>query len=277
MYNELSYRNTAGNSTHSPTLRGLVNSGADLLKQMYDVTIIFPDQMTDTAQDSNSAFNYPITVRCDGFTIPEVAVGTYDIKYHGISVKRPNGALEGERSFELTFREDAAFMLRQRFSLWLMAVADPVTGGVSNAVNYFGTVSVRTIAGEYTATQFIAPTGEKLSGERSGSGVDSSVNNGETNYGDKQIVDMGNGALPTKANQIDYRDTNPIAEWNFYHVWVSKVAGIEFSTEASEANKFAVQFQYQDCDMPFFGGNPIFDSADAQKNAASSASKATQG
>lgn len=274
MYNELSYRNTSGNTTHSPTLRGLVNSGADLLKQMYDVTIIFPDQMTDSAQDSNSAFNYPITVRCDGFTIPEVAVGTYDIKYHGISVKRPNGALEGERSFELTFREDAAFMLRQRFSLWLMAVADPVTGGVSNAVNYFGTVSVRTIAGEYTATQFIAPTGKALTGDGlSGSQIDNAKRG---NNQDKQIVDMGNGALPEKKTQVDYRDTNPIAEWNFYHVWVSKVAGIEFSTEASEANKFAVQFQYQDCDMPFFGGNPIFDSADAQKNAGSGGSLATK-
>lgn len=273
MYNELSYRNTSGNTTHSPTLRGLVNSGADLLKQMYDVTIIFPDQMTDTAQDSNSAFNYPITVRCDGFTIPEVAVGTYDIKYHGISVKRPNGALEGERSFELTFREDAAFMLRQRFSLWLMAVADPVTGGVSNAVNYFGTVSVRTIAGEYTATQFIAPTGKALSDGLSGNQIDNAKRGNDQ---DKQIVDMGNGALPEKKTQVDYRDTNPIAEWNFYHVWVSKVAGIEFSTEASEANKFAVQFQYQDCDMPFFGGNPIFDSADAQKNAGSGGSLATK-
>lgn len=273
MYNELSYRNTSGNTTHSPTLRGLVNSGADLLKQMYDVTIIFPDQMTDTAQDSNSAFNYPITVRCDGFTIPEVAVGTYDIKYHGISVKRPNGALEGERSFELTFREDAAFMLRQRFSLWLMAVADPVTGGVSNAVNYFGTVSVRTIAGEYTATQFIAPTGKALSEGLSGNQIDNAKRGDDQ---DKQIVDMGNGALPEKKTQVDYRNTNPIAEWNFYHVWVSKVAGIEFSTEASEANKFAVQFQYQDCDMPFFGGNPIFDSADAQKNAGSGGSLATK-
>lgn len=273
MYNELSYRNTSGNTTHSPTLRGLVNSGADLLKQMYDVTIIFPDQMTDTAQDSNSAFNYPITVRCDGFTIPEVAVGTYDIKYHGISVKRPNGALEGERSFELTFREDAAFMLRQRFSLWLMAVADPVTGGVSNAVNYFGTVSVRTIAGEYTATQFIAPTGKALSEGLSGNQIDNAKRGNDQ---DEQIVDMGNGALPEKKTQVDYRNTNPIAEWNFYHVWVSKVAGIEFSTEASEANKFAVQFQYQDCDMPFFGGNPIFDSADAQKNAGSGGSLATK-
>lgn len=273
MYNELSYRNTSGNTTHSPTLRGLVNSGADLLKQMYDVTIIFPDQMSDAAQDSNSAFNYPITVRCDGFTIPEVAVGTYDIKYHGISVKRPNGALEGERSFELTFREDAAFMLRQRFSLWLMAVADPVTGGVSNAVNYFGTVSVRTIAGEYTATQFIAPTGKALSEGLSGNQIDNAKRGNDQ---DKQIVDMGNGALPEKKTQVDYRDTNPIAEWNFYHVWVSKVAGIEFSTEASEANKFAVQFQYQDCDMPFFGGNPIFDSADAQKNAGSGGSLATK-
>ena len=155
MYNELSRR---GGTVHSPTMQGLVNSGADLLKQMYDVSILFPDQLANGAE-SDELFGYPVTVRCQGFTVPDVSVGTYDINYHGMSVKRPNGKVEGERSFELTFREDAAFMLRQRFSLWLMAVCDPVTGGVSNGINYFGTVSVRTISGEYTSTQLVEPTG----------------------------------------------------------------------------------------------------------------------
>ena len=62
-----------------------------------------------------------------------------------------------------------------------------------------------------------------------------------------------------KVEQVGFKETNPIAEWNFYHVWVSKVGGVAFDSGASDANTFPVQFQYQDCDMPFFGGNPIFD------------------
>lgn len=234
MYNGNS---ATGGITHSPTLKGLVNSGADLLKQMYDVSITFPDQING-GDESDIIFGYPVTVRCDGFNVPEVSLATYDISYHGISVKRPGGKLEGDRTIELTFREDAAFMLRQRFSLWMMAVADPVTGGVSNAVNYFGTLSVRTIAGEYTSTQLVEPTGK------------------ETGTG-KQIL-SDTGQTPSKNKQAAFKDTNPVAEWNFYHVWVSKVGGVEFSTDAAEANKFTVTFQYQDCDLPFFGGNPIF-------------------
>ena len=235
MYNESSRK---GGETHSPTLKGLVNSGADLLKQMFDVSIIFPDQLNDGVE-SDELFGYPVTVRCTGFNVPEVSMATYDITYHGISVKRPGGKLEGERSFELTFREDAAFMLRQRFSLWMMAVADPVTGGVSNGINYFGTVSVRTIAGEYTSTQLVEPTGKAT---------------GESN---NQIL-SSTGQTPSKSNQKAFKETNPVAEWNFYHVWVSKVGGVSFDTGAAEANTFPVTFQYQDCDLPFFGGNPIF-------------------
>jgi hypothetical protein len=234
MYNENS---KTGGLTHSPTLKGLVNSGADLLKQMYDVSIVFPDQL-DSGDESDVLFGYPVTVRCTGFTVPEVSMATYDITYHGISVKRPGGKLEGERSIELTFREDAAFMLRQRFSLWMMAVADPVSGGVSNAVNYFGTLSVRTIAGEYTSTQLVNPTGKPTGS-------------------DNQIL-KDTGQIPEKSKQGAFADVNPVAEWNFYHVWVSKVGGVEFSTDAAEANTFPVTFQYQDCDIPFFGGNPIF-------------------
>lgn len=242
MYNENS---RTGGEPHGPTLRGLVNSGADLLKQMYDVSIIFPDQLAD-GKESDVLFGYPVTVRAQGFTIPDATMATYEITYHGVSVKRPGGKLDFNREFEITFREDAAFMLRQRFSIWMMAVADPVTGGVSNAVNVFGTVSVRTIAGEYTSTQLIYPTGEKGPNDTDE---------------DKQILKT-TGQVPTREEQKKgnrHFETNPVAEWNFYHVWVSKVGGIQFDTSASDANTFEVQFQFQDCDLPFFGGNELFE------------------
>lgn len=226
MYNSDS---KTGQAPHGPTLRGLVSSGADLLKQIYDVHILFPSASTVEPQEA-SEINYPITVRATGFTVPEVSVGAYDIKYHGFSVKRPNGNVEGDRQIELTFREDAAFMLRARFTTWMMAVVDPVTGGISNSINWFGTLSVSTIAGEYTAAQMVNPTGDS---NKSGGLLES------------------NGAIP----ESNTDDSNPIVTWYFYHVWVSKVGGVDFSTDGSEANQFAVTFQYQDCDLPGFGGN----------------------
>lgn len=231
-------RNSAtGATVHSPTLNGLVKSGADLLKSMYDVRIYFPG--TDGKPDTNPAFTYPITVRAQGFSVPEVSVGTYDIKYHGMTVKRPNGQLEGERSFEITFREDAAFQLRARFSAWMAAVGDPVTGGISNSTAFYGTVEVGTIGGEYFATSTVKPTGSP-----SESGADD--------------IFAEDGCLTTRR-----ASTNPLAIWRFYHVWVSKVGGVEFSTDAGEANTFPVTFQYMDCDFPMFGGNQLSDSADS--------------
>lgn len=234
MYNSNSKN---GNTPHGPTLRGLVASGADLLKQIYDVEVYFPVAMgsngvvngNSVPSAASAELNYPVTVRATGFTVPEVSVGTYDIKYHGFSVKRPNGSVEGERSISLTFREDAAFRLRARFNAWLMAVVDPVTGGISNAINFFGALTVSTMAGEYTAVDMVKPTGE------------ANVSGGLLSE---------SGAIPTQDS-----DSGRTVSWSFYHVWVSKVGGIEFSTDATEANTFEVTFQYQDCDLPGFGGN----------------------
>lgn len=232
-YNGLS---ASGGIVHSPTLRGLVNSGADLLKSMYDIRIFFPG--ADGKPNLNPVFAYPITVRATGFQVPEVSVGTYDIKYHGMTVKRPNGQIEGERTFSLTFREDAAFQLRSRFSAWMAAVADPITGGISNSTNFYGTVEVGTIGGAYYATSTVEPTGDP------------------TKSGKKDIF-AEDGCLTTRR-----ADTNPLAIWRFYHVWVGKVGGVDFATDAGEPNTFEVQFYYMDCDYPMFGGNKLADSSD---------------
>lgn len=228
MFNELS---KTGGNPHGPTLNGLVQSGADLLKQIYDIEIYFPTGDSTKGPEKAEEINYPITVRATGFTVPEVSVGTYDIKYHGFSVKRPNGNVEGDRTIELTFREDAAFQLRARFTAWMMAVVDPVTGGISNNINWFGTLKVSTIAGEYTATKMVKPTGAQT-------GFDGQI-------------------LGEKGSIIDGNNKDSIVSWSFYHVWVSKVGGVEFTTDGAEANTFPVTFQYQDCDMPGFGGNGL--------------------
>lgn len=214
----------------SAPIRGLVNSGADLLKHMYDIKIYFPG--ADGLPETDPFNSYPITVRAIGFNVPEVSVKKYSISYHGVTISRPAGALEGDRTFEITFREDAAFDLRRRFSAWLAAVGDPVTGGVSNAAQFFGQVEVGTIAGAYFATTVNNPNGTGK------------------NNNDSDIEDAY-GHLTTR------NENNPLAMWSFYNVWVSKVGGVEFSTESAEANQFTVTFEYADVDMPTFGGNTL--------------------
>ena len=219
------------NKTTAP-VRGLVNSGADLMQHMYDVKIYFPS--ANGQPDTNPFQSYPITVRATSFTVPDVEVGTYEIKYHGVSQKRPNATLVGDRQFEIEFREDAAFDLRRRFSAWLMAVGDPVTGGVSNATQFFGRVEVGTIAGAYFATTVNSPNG-------TGKGQTEGPNDIEDAY----------GHLTTRSQM------NPLAMWAFYNVWVSKMTGIQFQTEGDAANKFTVTFQFMDMDYPQFGGNTL--------------------
>jgi len=213
-------------------IRGLVNSGADLMKHMYDIKIFFPS--ASGQPDVNPFQSYPITVRATGFKVPDVEVGTYDVKYHGIQLKRPNATLQGDRVFDITFREDAAFDLRRRFSAWLMAVGDPVTGGVSNAAQFFGKVEVGTIAGAYFATTMNSPNG-------AGKGADAGANDIEDTY----------GHLTTRSAM------NPLALWAFYNVWVTKMTGVEFTTDASDPNQFTVSFAYMDMDYPQFGGNTL--------------------
>ena len=219
------------NKTTAP-IRGLVNSGADLLTHMYDVKIYFPS--ANGQPDDDPFQSYPITVRAEGFDIPDVGVGTYEIKYHGISIKRPNATLDLERTFSITFREDAAFDLRRRFSAWLAAVGDPVTGGVSNATAYFGKVEVGTIGGAYFATSMNSPNG-------TGKGSSAGANDIQDAY----------GHLTTRS------DMNPLALWTFHNVWVSKVSGIQFKTDGGDANTFTVEFNFMDADFPQFGGNDL--------------------
>jgi hypothetical protein len=210
-------------------IRGLVNSGADLLKNMYDINIYFPS--TAGTPSDNPFLAYPITVRASGFKVPDIEVGTYDIKYHGVGIKRPNATLVGDRTFDLEFREDAAFDLRRRFSAWMMAVGDPVTGGVSNAAQFFGKIEVGTIAGAYYATTVNTPNG--------------------TGKGTEDDIEDKYGHLTTRNSM------NPLAMWAFYNVWVNKITGIDFETEGEGASKFSVSFQYSDMDYPQFGGNVL--------------------
>jgi hypothetical protein len=117
------------------------------------------------------------------------------------------------------------------FTAWHMAVVDPVTGGVSNAANWFGKVEVGAVSGAYYSTTLAAPEAD---GKEAGSSIEDSQ-----------------GHITTAVSD------NKLAFWAFHNVWVYKIAGIEFSTETAEANTFEVGFCFQDVDMPKYGGNSL--------------------
>ena len=196
------------------------------MTNMYDVKIWFPDSAGKP--ESNEFSAYPLTVRASGFEIPDVDTPTYDIKYHGVTLQKPKTEQNFERKFNIEFREDASFDLRKKLTAWHMAVCDPVTGGVSNALSYFGRVSVATIVGEYYATT-IAPPGDP----------------NEDNTG-----------ILRKDGYIS-NNINPLALWTFYNVWVRKITSPKFTTQDANEGKFTVEFSFYDVDMPQYGGNAL--------------------
>lgn len=231
------------NKTTAP-IRGLVASGSDLMKHMYDVKIWFPD-FTNGGGALKTFESYPITVRAKGFKPPEFSVKTYKISYHGISIDRPGAALEGDRKVTMTFREDAAFELRQNFHYWQSVVGDPVTGGVSNGTYFYGKISVGTIAGTYFAPTVNWPNGTGKTFQNSG-------------------APENQAEIEDTFGHLTSRNTgNPIADWTFYNVWVGKVTQPDFQTEAGDANDIEVEFYFMDVDYPIFGGNSIFSDGSA--------------
>jgi hypothetical protein len=220
----------------TPAIRALANAGADLMKNMFDIYFFLPKFSTAGASaeptpnaEADTAFtaSYPLACRATGFEIPDVTVDTYDVEYHGVAIKRPATKVNMERVFSLTFREDAAFSLRQTLTKWHSMVVDPVTGGVANSMQYLGKVAVRSLAGAFTSPMWSAPDG------------------GADGYTKSDKL----GAISEKTN---------VAEWTFYGVWVTKVSGVKFATTDSAApNELSADFAFLDVDFPFYGGNAL--------------------
>lgn len=189
-------------------IQALVNSGADAMSNMYEVYIKFPG--------SKDGANEVMTVRADGFKIPDVAVETYPIEYHGQKIDRPKTVVTIDRHFDLTFRLDAAYQIHQAFLEWQSLAGNPVTGGVSNRATDFGEVKVVALKGGYLALEddiYLSNTGDK-------------------------------GEIKAGASE------EAIRPWTFKDVWVSKVTEPEFKTEGGDKITFQVTFNFGECDYP---------------------------
>jgi hypothetical protein len=215
--------NSGAGGLVTKAINSIKMSGSDAMTNMYDVKIFFPDE------NGNSDTGMFETVRSEGFKIPEVAVGTYELKYHGVTIKRPKTEQTFNRTVEMSFRLDSGFDILRRLTAWQMMLVDPVTGGVTNTAQFLGKIEVQSIVGAYFATTLAAEL------------------EGPTDAGDD----------PLKAGAVAVGTDNPLAIWRFYDVWPEKVGQPEFKREDAGLITLAVTFNFADCDIPYFGGNPL--------------------
>lgn len=196
-------------------LQNLIDDSADAMTNMYDVFITFPGS-------DNGEQQTMMTVRAEGFEIPEPSVETYDVKYKGNTYTKVKSSMTFERKFSLVLRVDAAYNIVETFNKWLSYVANPATGGVANYAAAKGTVTVNAIGTPFTA------------------------------YGDANTTDtssiFGNSNM---SNQGEFLSSGQyIKSWVFEDVWTAKVGQPKFNTENTDLQKVTVEF--------YFGQTPSF-------------------
>lgn len=193
----------------------LMQSTGDAMNNIFDVGIVFP---WDSGSDGTSLPE--VSYRCKGFNPPEDKTKTYDVSWHGITVKKIQAGIDMAREFELTFRMDATYALYNRFKAWKKVTTDVNTGGVANTASALGQVWVYAPGSEYNATASF--------------GADNP--NGK------------DGAYLSKTLQGKVNDLY----WLYDSVQVIEVGQPQFSNEATgKAMEFKVKFIFGDVNDPF--------------------------
>lgn len=202
----------------------LLKAGADAMSNMFDVRIIFPADLQASLGPDIEAMR----IRTKGFKAPEFNVMTYDVNYKTISVKRPATKVEGERTFDITFRLDAYYSAYRALKMWASRNGTAATGYASNALfgdnatspnNVLGSVQVGALS-----TPVIMDSGDPFFAQ----GVN-------TNYFSTQNA----------AN-------NPNLVWEFDSVWCSKVTEPEFNMDDASALEVTATFYFGNIKDPFY-------------------------
>lgn len=196
-------------ATTNRFLQDLIDDSADAMTNMYDVFITFPGSDNGDQQTLMS-------VRAEGFDIPEATTGTYEVKYKGNTYTKVKSEIDFSRKFSLTLRVDAAYNLLETFEKWHAYTANPATGGVANYPAAKGTVTVNAIATPFTA------------------------------YGDSNTTDtssiFGNSNM---SNQGEFLSSGKyIKSWVFEDVWVAKVGQPKFKREGADASTVTIEFNF---------------------------------
>lgn len=199
------------------SLQALIEAGADAQTNMYDVQLEFA--------------SWNATVRAEGFNIPEVAVETYDVAYHGVKYKRVKPEQTFDRTFSMTFRMDARYGLYDAFTSLLSWHVNPNTGGVANAnIDKVGTVTVRAIDSAVVAAS--ASDAASLNGAPGG--LETYSSSDSNSLGQIKDTDM---------------------KWVFKNCCVIKVGQPQYKTDGADNVTFEVGFIFGDVEYPGFKAN----------------------
>lgn len=203
---------------NNKNIQALINSGADATKNMYDVLHKWP--WTD-------GYDGGVSVRQKGVNIPESSTETYEVSYQGVTMKRAATKVNLERSFEITYRLDAAYEQYGKFVKWHSYTSNPVTGQVGNTPLAIGSVKIVAPKGQYNAYDL---------------------------WNDKKVEDRD-----SKMRMFDEdgtaTDANGYVLWEFDNVWVFKVTQPAFSPDGGDALEFTVGYAFGDVDYPEYGEN----------------------
>jgi hypothetical protein len=184
------------------TLTTLLSSGIDAFTNLWDITLTLPPQISSKLAVGSGVGNGTgaYSVRAVGFTPPELTVTTYTVDYKAIQLTRPNTKFEGDRTFTIEFRLDAAYNLYYDLMSWKHIWFDP--SGEAN-INFGG------LAG-------------------------ASVTGDQNNYGAVSVYGY-NSSTNTLSAFSDTSSTTGAVAWSFFDVICMKVGTPSFQRQNSDA------------------------------------------
>ena len=86
----------------------------------------------------------PLRFRITSFSIPEFAVGSYEVNYKTQKFTKPTGRVSETNSFTFSFRVDKYWAIYQALLAWKMAISNDRTGVVAEDVSITGISPFRT-------------------------------------------------------------------------------------------------------------------------------------
>jgi len=116
----------------------LISAGADAMNNMFEVDFNLPVGSTEEQ-------NARLKVRAEGFTPPTASQTTYPVHWKTVSLDRPATKISLERTFSITFRLDAYYLVYQALLQWHKVTMHASKGFASNDLSGLGEVTVKAL------------------------------------------------------------------------------------------------------------------------------------
>lgn len=184
----------------------LVNATGDAMDNIFDILIEWPwnsiGENGTVATGAEAAASY----RANGFDIPEPTTNTYDVSWHGTTVKKVSSGVKLDRAFTITFRLDANYALYQKFTAWKKLTSDVNTGGVANTESALGRIQVIAPGAEYNSMSWSTPTTASDTDNMLSTALDSTTNLVWT-FEDVQCIGVGTPKFKngSTGNKLEYQ------------------------------------------------------------------------